>query len=139
MKLNIADNHVAVLASSLAAQIQELEANDDVRLALAGLAELNQKFRSVAELNDSAETRFLSLIVHAMFSHTMESYTKKPEDWYKLNARNIAQFRPLFRKFLQDLNAAVCERDLDASIRAAMVFFHKYFELASRTTPTESD
>lgn len=125
--LECSEEVISALSRVIDEVIASLDEKEDIRLIITRLDEIRMKFRLMAELKDTPENHFIAFLYVSIFQWILSAYTRRPEEWYRLNVTNIQSFRPILRQFMASLKETINQRSYEGLVELFKNFFFELF------------
>ena len=121
--LQISDRNLKIILNEIDATVATIDSKEDIRIMVARLKEARSKFRSVAAVEDNAFFHYLSFNFFNIALACASNYSRKSEEWYKLNKANIDAGVPKLRKFLESIRGALERKSFEESNEVMANYF----------------
>jgi len=134
---SVSDDVTKLLLSDIGNILAELDRGHDIRYALAMLPELASKMKSMGDLNETPENRWISYILVDQLGNVQNWYDGMPPEWYKLNEKNVAELRKIWKSYFEKLSVELSRKDFDRLADETKNFFFELWRLQRSRTMRE--
>jgi len=116
--------------------ISLIDKDEDIRRIVKQSEGVSTILRAVADINDTPENRFVSIVVSTVISWTGAVYEGNREEWYRLNRDEIREFKPILGKYIGSLREALKSNNyvsvMDANKNYTYALYHSSILLTER-------
>jgi hypothetical protein len=125
--LEIPENQLTIIKTELEKALKMVDEKADIRLVLRQNRLYFSRIEIALLAEEKPDNRFIDFIINVLENYIVTMYAKNPEEWYAFNKKNIEDFYPILKRYLQSLYGAIEKKDYTLTINCMNEFFFAFF------------
>jgi uncharacterized phage-like protein YoqJ len=131
--LEIDEVSCKAIQGSIEETLKLIEEKKDIRIVTSSLGTTANKIRAMAELRETPDNEFVSLVFTVFVSTASEAFKDKDQEWLKANRDVCDQCQSIIEKLLQGMKSVLKSKDFIETVDVLKISWFSLSHILDRT------